>query len=211
MSLSAYRRKKRCARARRNTEVFFKTSRKPILKSILPATLPFFNDSLCRITGCSKEELAGANYKQFSDKDNSNNVFHTFNNIYKTGEPIEGFDWLIIRKDGTKRYIESSVSLRKNSSDKPVGFKGVIRDITERKRIEQELSYMATHDALTGLPNRLMFIQLLNQAILSAKRHKDNWPFSSSILIASRQSTTLWGTRREICCCRKLPSGSENR
>jgi diguanylate cyclase (GGDEF)-like protein/PAS domain S-box-containing protein len=138
----------------------------------LAGNFTFFNDSLCRITGCSKEELAGANYKQFSDKDNSNNVFHTFNNIYKTGDPVEGFDWLIIRKDGTKRYIESSVSLRKDSSDQPVGFKGVIRDITERKRIEQELSYMATHDALTGLPNRLMFIQLLNQAILSAKRHK---------------------------------------
>jgi len=32
-----------------------------------------------------------------------------------------------------------------------VGFKGVIRDITERKRIEQELNHLATHDALTGL------------------------------------------------------------
>ena len=48
----------------------------------------------------------------------------------------------------------------------------MIRDITERKRIEQQINYMATHDALTGLPNRLMFSQLLNQAIRSAQRHK---------------------------------------
>ena len=48
----------------------------------------------------------------------------------------------------------------------------MIRDVTERKRMEQQLNYMATHDALTGLPNRLMFNQLLNQAIRSAQRHK---------------------------------------
>lgn len=131
----------------------------------------FFNDSLCRVTGCSREELSGANYRQFSDEENSKNVFHTFNKIYKTGEPTEGFDWRIIRKDGSKRYIESSVSLKKDSSGKPTGFKGVIRDITERKRIEQELNHMATHDALTGLPNRLMFSQLLNHAIQSAHRN----------------------------------------
>ena len=131
----------------------------------------FVNDSMSRITGCSKEELAGMNYSQFSDEETSKNVFQAFNKVYKTGELTEGFDWLIIRKDGTKRYIESSVSLRNNLSDKPIGFKGIIRDITERKRIEQELNHMATHDALTGLPNRLMFIQLLNQAILSAQRN----------------------------------------
>jgi len=99
-------------------------------------------------------------------------IFLAFNKVYNTGKPTEGFDWLIIRKGGSKRYIEASVSLQKDSSGKPSGFKGVIRDITERKRIEQELNYMATHDTLTGLPNRLMFNQLLNQAILSSKRHK---------------------------------------
>jgi diguanylate cyclase (GGDEF)-like protein/PAS domain S-box-containing protein len=137
----------------------------------LAGNFTFFNDSLCRMTGCSRGELIGASYTKFSDQENSKNVFLAFNNVYKTGKPTEGFDWRITRRDGTKRYIEASVSLKKDSSGKPIGFKGVIRDITERKRIEQELNYMATHDALTGLPNRLMFSQLLNQAILSAKRN----------------------------------------
>lgn len=131
----------------------------------------FFNDSLCRITGCSKEELSGANYKRFSDKENMQKVFNAFHKVYKTGGPTEGFDWLIIRNDGSKRYIEASISLKKDFLGKPVGFKGVIRDITERKRIEQELNHMATHDVLTGLPNRLMFSQLLDHAIQSAHRN----------------------------------------
>ncbi len=140
----------------------------------LAGNFTFFNDSLCRITGCSTEELIGANYAQFSDKENSKKVFNTFHKVYSTNQPTEGFDWLIVRKDGTKRFIEASVSLKKDSTGRPSGFKGVIRDITERKRIEQKLNYMATHDALTGLPNRVMFSQLLNQAIQTAKRNKKN-------------------------------------
>ncbi|HQG64779.1 MAG TPA: EAL domain-containing protein [Smithella sp.] len=138
----------------------------------LHGNFTFFNNSLCKTTGCSREELFGANYKQFSDEENSKNVFNAFNKVFKTGQPTEGFDWRIKRKDGTQRYIEASVSLQNTSSGKPVGFKGVIRDITERKRIEQELNHLATHDALTGLPNRLMFSQLLDHAIHSAQRYK---------------------------------------
>lgn len=138
----------------------------------LAGNFTFFNDSLCRLTGCSREELTGAGYRKFSDRENSKIVYRAFNKVFKTGEPTEGFDWLIIRKDGSKRYVEASVMLRKDASDNPIGFKGVIRDITERKQIEQELNHMATHDALTGLPNRLMFSQLLDHAIQSAQRNK---------------------------------------
>ena len=138
----------------------------------LAGNFTFCNDSLCKITGCKKDELKGANYRKFSNKENSNNVFQVFNKVYITEEPTDRFDWLIIRKDGSERYIEASVALQKDASDKPIGFKGMIRDITERKRTEQQINYMATHDVLTGLPNRLMFNQLLNQAIRAAHRNK---------------------------------------
>jgi len=138
----------------------------------LAGNFTFYNDSLCRLTGCGREELIGANYRQFSNEEMSQKAFKAFNKVFSTAEPIEGFDWQIMRKDGSKRYIEASVSLQKKSSGQPNGFKGVIRDITERKRIEQELNYLATHDALTALPNRLMFSQLLDHSIQSAQRNK---------------------------------------
>ncbi len=94
----------------------------------------FFNDPLCRITGYSKEELTGMNHKQFTDKETSEEVLQAFNKVYNTGEPLEEFDWQIIRKDGAKRYLEASASLQKNPSGKPTGIRGIIRDITKHKR-----------------------------------------------------------------------------
>jgi diguanylate cyclase (GGDEF)-like protein/PAS domain S-box-containing protein len=48
----------------------------------------------------------------------------------------------------------------------------IIRDITERKLLEEQLEHQATHDALTGLPNRLLLMDRLQQAVLSAEREK---------------------------------------
>jgi diguanylate cyclase (GGDEF)-like protein/PAS domain S-box-containing protein len=132
----------------------------------------FFNDSTCLLLGYSQEELLGMNYQRYTDKETSEKVFQTFHKVYNTGEPTKGFDWQIIRKDGTKRYVEASVSLQKDSSDKPIRFRGIVRDITERKQIEQQLNHMATHDALTGLPNRMLFMDRLEIALIQSKRNR---------------------------------------
>jgi len=132
----------------------------------------FFNESICEIHGYSKEEMMGINNRQLTDEDTAKKLSRAFNEVYKTEKPIKGFDWQIIRKDGTKRFIEASISLQKDSSAKTIGFRGITRDVTERKLTEEKIKYMATHDALTGLPNRLMFNQLINHAIQSAKRYQ---------------------------------------
>jgi diguanylate cyclase (GGDEF)-like protein/PAS domain S-box-containing protein len=163
-------------RALRQSEEKYRT----ILESIhegyfevsLDGNLTFINDSMCRIAGCSREELLGSNHQRFTDKITAKKVFRAFNKVYRTGNPIESFDWQVIGKNGEERQVEASISLRNDSGGKPVGFKGILRDITERKRMEQKLNHMATHDALTGLPNRLMFSEILNHAIIRAKHHQ---------------------------------------
>ena len=137
----------------------------------LTGNFTFFNDSLCRNLGYSKEELMGMNNRQYTDKEHSKKLFQAFNKVYNTGEPTE-FDWQIIRKDETKRYVEASVLLQKDSSGKPTGFRGIVHDVTERKQIEQQLNHMATHDVLTGLPNRMVFIDRLEVALAQSKRSR---------------------------------------
>jgi PAS domain S-box-containing protein len=106
----------------------------------LPGNFTFFNDSLCRMLGYSRDELIGMGNDRYTDQENRKKLFQAFNSVYRTGEPVQGFDWEVIRKDGRKVYGEVSVSLIRNSTGEPVGFRGIARDITERKRAEKEMA-----------------------------------------------------------------------
>ncbi len=106
----------------------------------LPGNFTFFNDSLCRMLGYSRDELIGMGNDRYTDQENRKKLFQAFNSVYRTGEPVKGFDWEVIRKDGKKVYGEVSVSLIRNSTGEPVGFRGIARDITERKRAEKEMA-----------------------------------------------------------------------
>lgn len=103
----------------------------------LAGNLTFFNDTLCRMIGCSRSETVGVNYRQFMDEGNARSVYQTFNSVYQTGVPARGSDWFISTKDGIRRYVEASVWLVRDSEQNPAGFRGVVRDVTARKEAEE--------------------------------------------------------------------------
>jgi PAS domain S-box-containing protein len=105
----------------------------------IAGNLTFFNDSLCRLYGYSKDELMGMNYLQCTDDETAKAVYQTYNTVYRTGKPIEAFEWEAIGKDGTRRFVQVSVSLIRGPTGEPVGFRGIVRDITERKQAEEAL------------------------------------------------------------------------
>ena len=99
----------------------------------------FFNDALCRLLGYPEDELMGMNNRQYVDEETAKALYQTFNEVYRTRKPTRLFDWEVIRKDGTRRFVEASVSLISGSTGEPAGFRGIVRDITERKGAEEEL------------------------------------------------------------------------
>jgi len=105
----------------------------------LAGNFTFFNNALCKILGYAKEEMMGMNNRQYMDQMTAQRIFQAGSRVYATEEPLRAFDYKIRRKDGATRYLESSVSLIRNEKWERIGFRGVARDITERKEAVEAL------------------------------------------------------------------------
>jgi two-component system cell cycle sensor histidine kinase/response regulator CckA len=105
----------------------------------LAGNLTFFNEAMCRIGGYTRDELMGMNNRDYMDPETAKRVYKTYNEVYRTGRPAKSCEYEGIRKDGTRGYIEISASLLRDSEGKPIGFRGIVRDVTQRKQAEREL------------------------------------------------------------------------
>lgn len=104
----------------------------------LAGNFTFFNEALCRIFGIPLTTLKGMNYQENTGKEFTERLYGVFNRVYATGRPDKGAEYEILRDDGTRLYVEVSASLLRDHDGRPVGFRGIIRDIMERKRAEKE-------------------------------------------------------------------------
>ncbi len=134
----------------KNTENVLKKSEKRyrnILESIEEAyyevdfegNFTFFNDSLCRILQYSREDLINKNYRNIMNPVNAKEIFKIFNLVFRTGLTIKAHSLDTITQDGEKRALEASILLNKDLDGNPVGFRGIIRDVTDQKTIENAL------------------------------------------------------------------------
>ena len=83
---------------------------------------------------------------------------------------LDGFEWRIHRFDGTTIWIIENVQTVLTADGKKMHHEGSFQDITQRRFEEDKLTYLATHDPLTGLPNRVLFDDRLDQALTFARR-----------------------------------------
>jgi PAS domain S-box-containing protein len=96
----------------------------------------FFNDSMCKILGYSREEMAALNQLELLDETNSQKLKATFSKVLSSGAPVTSLAWNLSDKSRSLRFVESSVSLIKDPRGNPIGFGGFIRDVTQRQRAE---------------------------------------------------------------------------
>ena len=98
--------------------------------------LTFASDALCKFIGYSQDELLGQSYKIITDKKVRKLVFKTFNKVFNTEIQQNLFQFQVKRKNGEKAFFETSVYLKYDANSKKIGFYGIVRDITERKKVE---------------------------------------------------------------------------
>ncbi|HET7528595.1 MAG TPA: EAL domain-containing protein, partial [Burkholderiaceae bacterium] len=87
-------------------------------------------------------------------------------------EPFRDFEYAFVDRDGDRRHVSASGEPLFDEHGRFAGYRGVSRDVTPRKQAEARIQYLATHDSLTGLPNRVMFGELLNHVLATARRNE---------------------------------------
>jgi len=105
----------------------------------LVGNLTFFNDSLCEIVGYPRDELLNMNNRDYTTPETARKTYQLFNSVYRTGEPAKITDYEVFAKDGRTLVFELSTSLIQDRKNRPIGFRGVVRDTTDRKRVEEAL------------------------------------------------------------------------
>lgn len=133
-----------------NTEFALKQSEqkfKSILESIyegyyevdLTGNFTFVNKAICTILGYDESELIGMNNRAFMDEYNAEKAFKGYNSVFETGSPVGGIALNLISKDEQIRNVIVSVSLIAGKDQKPAGFRGIARDVTENKKLESDI------------------------------------------------------------------------
>ncbi|MGK7877455.1 MAG: EAL domain-containing protein [Xenococcaceae cyanobacterium] len=134
----------------------------------------YVSPSAKRILGYTLEDTLGKRAFEFAHPDDEPLMSENLKSaIQNPGISQPAVEYRIRHRNGSWYFLEAVAT---NLLDHPA-VKGIVlncHDITKRKKVEEQLRYDAFHDALTGLPNRALFMDRLEQAINRRKRQKDN-------------------------------------
>jgi diguanylate cyclase (GGDEF)-like protein/PAS domain S-box-containing protein len=128
------------------------------------------NRSLCHILGYTEKELLSRDFLAVTHPDDLGAALANIGQLLKNKVPTSQMEKRYIHKLGHEVWVHWSVSLVRDQYSKSVHLIFQIQDITDRKLAEQQLHHDAFHDALTGLPNRALFMDHLKLAIARSKR-----------------------------------------
>lgn len=133
--------------------------------------ISWINPAFTNITGYTLEEVVGKRPSMLSSgKHNAEFYAHMYNKL-ASGERWQGEIWNR-RKNGEIYPEWLSVNTVKNAQGRIVNYVGVFSDITKQIAKEEQSRYLILHDPLTGLANRNLLDQVLDLAVLNAKRTK---------------------------------------
>ncbi|MDA8255427.1 MAG: EAL domain-containing protein [Betaproteobacteria bacterium] len=130
------------------------------------------NPALARIYGyASPAELIAALQNIGSQLYIDPSRRETFKRLMIASGRVDDFESEVKRRDGTIIWISESAHSVFDSDGSFLYYEGVVQDITDHKLHQQQLEYQASHDLLTGLPNRTLLADRLQQSIAQADRN----------------------------------------
>jgi diguanylate cyclase (GGDEF)-like protein/PAS domain S-box-containing protein len=147
----------------------FENASEGIFQSSLDGRMLNANPSFARIFGYSSVEklLRDVNIRDlYALPENRDRLLQRL----RGGETIVAHEGQARRRDGSMIWVSLNIRLVRDDKGEPLYLEGTFEDITARKEYEEQLTHQALHDALTGLPNRTLFIERLDRAIKRSER-----------------------------------------
>lgn len=129
------------------------------------------NPAFTRMTGYVESEVVGQSTSLIDSRQHDAAVYRQMREDLRRDGRWSGELWQR-RKDGTEFLCWLQASVVHDSAGQRGHWVAVLSDITDQKRAEQELRYLANYDTLTGLPNRALLSERLSRAVARARRHE---------------------------------------
>ena len=104
----------------------------------LDGRITFCNDAMLDILGLDRDEVALLRPRRLMDPDHADRILAAFKRVYTTGRPATALDWELVRVDRRRIAVEVSISPIRGEGGETVGFRGIVRDVTERATAERE-------------------------------------------------------------------------
>jgi diguanylate cyclase (GGDEF)-like protein/PAS domain S-box-containing protein len=130
----------------------------------------YFNEPWLRFTGRSLAQELGDGWLEGVHPDDRNACLRTYLDAFDQRRPFS-MDYRLHHADGSYRWIRDDGNPRYDSQGAFIGFIGFCMDITQQKAVEEQIKNLAYFDALTGLPNRRLLLDRLEQALAASSRH----------------------------------------
>ncbi len=131
----------------------------------LDGTVLEANDALIRMFGGSDQLLRGRKVTDWKHPEDTPHLWRLYDELVQGEREHYRVEKAFYRPDGTVLWTNLTVSLLRDADGRPQYQLALMEDTTERRLLNLRLRYEATHDALTGLPNRTLFFERLEKAL----------------------------------------------